>query len=232
MSSILKALKKLEEEKSLIEEQKEINVSREILKQSAENSNMISWFWLLGCSATAVIIILTFALIHKSSSKVETISKLTSQSAPSLSSGQNLPGAPQLKVKSKEVRIVAPLSTSLPNSQQSRQKADQTGEGTIKNGKVEQPDDSLPATERQKAEQTVKTAPLQTKASSELPLTLSGIAWNKDSSDRLAIINGQPTATGETITGVVVEEILPDRVKLSRNGKTFELLLGKSARPE
>jgi len=68
-------------------------------------------------------------------------------------------------------------------------------------------------------------APEQTDTS----LTLSGIAWNKDSSDRLAIINGQPTATGAIVNGVVVEEIMPDRVKVNSAGRSFEIFLGKPA---
>jgi general secretion pathway protein B len=65
----------------------------------------------------------------------------------------------------------------------------------------------------------------------ETSLTLSGIAWNKDSADRLAIINGQPTVTGAIVSGVVVEEIMPDRVKVNSAGRSFEIFLGKPAKP-
>jgi hypothetical protein len=62
--------------------------------------------------------------------------------------------------------------------------------------------------------------------SNDSTLTLSGIAWNKDSSDRLAIINGQPAATGAVVNGAVVEEILQDKVRMNLSGRTFELFLG------
>ena len=44
-------------------------------------------------------------------------------------------------------------------------------------------------------------------------LVVSGIAWQKDSADRLAIVNGHPVRIGTTIDGAVVEEILPARGK-------------------
>ena len=59
-------------------------------------------------------------------------------------------------------------------------------------------------------------------------LTLSGIAWNKDSADRLAIINGQPIGVGGQISGAVVVEIHQDRVTLQQNGRATELAIGKS----
>jgi general secretion pathway protein B len=70
--------------------------------------------------------------------------------------------------------------------------------------------------------------PAQAVETSEPRLTLSGIAWNKDSAERLAIINGQPASTGSHIGGAVVEEILPDRVRLSSKGRVFELSIGRS----
>jgi general secretion pathway protein B len=76
-----------------------------------------------------------------------------------------------------------------------------------------------------------KTQPAQP-AAIDTPLTLSGIAWNKDSADRLAIINGQAIATGATVNGLVVEEILQDRVRLSNRRKSFELQLGKTIKPD
>jgi general secretion pathway protein B len=59
---------------------------------------------------------------------------------------------------------------------------------------------------------------------------VSGIAWNKDSADRLAIVNGQPLTTGSAIAGALVEEILPDRVRFSQEGKTFEVHLGNAGK--
>jgi len=59
-------------------------------------------------------------------------------------------------------------------------------------------------------------------------LTLSGIGWRKDSADRLAIVNGRPVREGETIDGARVEEIYPDRVRFSVGDRTVEVSLGRS----
>jgi general secretion pathway protein B len=91
------------------------------------------------------------------------------------------------------------------------------------------PASHLPPAETPPAESGRKQPLPQAPEQAETALTLSGIAWNKDSADRLAIINGQPTATGATVSGVVVEEIMPDRVKVNRAGRSFEIFLGKSA---
>lgn len=57
--------------------------------------------------------------------------------------------------------------------------------------------------------------------------SLSGIAWQKESSSRLAVVNGMAVAQGATVDGARVMEILPDRVRLSQDNRTFEILLGK-----
>jgi general secretion pathway protein B len=106
----------------------------------------------------------------------------------------------------------------------------QINNGSTGMKEVELPSATVPLAEHQKIEPLLNAAPLAAPASSELTFTLSGIAWNKDSAERLAIINGQPTATGSSVNGVIVEEILQDRVKLSHSGRSFELLIGKPAK--
>jgi len=232
MSSILKALKKLEAEKSLLETKQEINVSREILKQSAHHRNMVKWLWLLGSSAAVVIIVLTFALLRKPSTDMVATSQVlpvATQTAPVVLPEQNPLIAPQSATTTKNIPLTP---TSTPNEavlKQTPQIPALTNNGSTELKAVELPGTTAPVAEPQKIEPTLKTAPLPVPASSELTFTLSGIAWNKDSAERLAIINGQPTATGATISGVVVEEILQDRVKISHKGRSFELLIGRPA---
>lgn len=233
MSSILKALKKLEEEKSRLEEPKEINVSREILKQLPANRNMLKWLWLLGSTAAVVILMLTLALIRQPATK-EVIKfsemPLASQPAVPHSPQQKLLASPQLSGSDKEARPIPPQLSNEPKQNPSRQPPDPQEEQSIRKEIVALPGGSAPPLVPNKTEAALKTAPLQKPATGESAFTLTGIAWNKDSADRLAIINGEPAATGATVNGVVVEEILPDRVKLSRNGQIFELLIGKSTK--
>ena len=230
MSSILKALKKLEVEKSLLDAKKEINVSREILKQSSENRNMVKWLWLLGSTAAAVIIFLSFALIRKPSANIVEPSRelpLAVQTAPVPLPVLNQLIAPQSSTNTKNIPITSPSTSNYPAQKQALQIPAQTNVGSTDMREVELPSTAVPLPEPQKIKPPLKTAPLPAPTSSELTFILSGIAWNKDGAERMAIINGQPTATGSTINGVTVEEILQDKVKLSHNGRSFELLIGR-----
>jgi general secretion pathway protein B len=58
-----------------------------------------------------------------------------------------------------------------------------------------------------------------------LSLQLSGIAWQEERDARLAIVDDLPIMEGTMIDGYLVEEILRDRVRFSRNGQIFELLV-------
>lgn len=90
------------------------------------------------------------------------------------------------------------------------------------------PGTAPPATEVPRGAQPVKQQlPQPPEASEHQSITLSGIAWNKDSADRLAIVNGQTLTTGSAVGSAVVEEILPDRVRFSQGGKSYEVHLGR-----
>ena len=56
-------------------------------------------------------------------------------------------------------------------------------------------------------------------------LRLSAIVWHEDRSKRIAVINGSITTEGSVMQGVKVEEIYTDRVRLSQDGRLFELSL-------
>ncbi len=56
-------------------------------------------------------------------------------------------------------------------------------------------------------------------------LKLSAIVWHEEPSKRIAMINGTISTEGSVIEGVKVEEIYPDRVRLSYGGRVFEIPL-------
>jgi general secretion pathway protein B len=58
-----------------------------------------------------------------------------------------------------------------------------------------------------------------------LSLQLSGIAWQEEREARLAIIDDLPVMEGTMIDGVMVEEILRDRVRFSQGGRIIELMV-------
>lgn len=61
-------------------------------------------------------------------------------------------------------------------------------------------------------------------------LHVGGIAWQKDSASPMAIVNGTPVAEGSTVGGARVEKIYQERVRFSHKGRTFDVGLGSSSR--
>ena len=60
--------------------------------------------------------------------------------------------------------------------------------------------------------------------------TVTGIAWQMDEASRLAIVNGTSVSEGSQVEGALVEEIFPDRVRLSFQGKILDIALDKNSR--
>ena len=56
-------------------------------------------------------------------------------------------------------------------------------------------------------------------------LVLTGIVWQQDAGSRMAIVNDLPVMVGTEIDGATVAEIRSDRVILVRKGRRLELLL-------
>lgn len=68
-------------------------------------------------------------------------------------------------------------------------------------------------------------------ASKTVPvLRVNGIAFQEGISDSMAVVNGIPVSAGSVIEGVKVEVIQKNRVRFNYNGETFEIPLGKSNR--
>jgi hypothetical protein len=58
-------------------------------------------------------------------------------------------------------------------------------------------------------------------------LTISGIALQDDPAESMAVVNGALVKTGATVGGAVVDRIFLDRVRFKGNGGTFEVYLSK-----
>jgi general secretion pathway protein B len=228
MSSILKALKKLEEEKAARRDGT-IHLASDILKGEIRPGSRRRW--LLPALASGALIASVVALL---SLRGGTASSPGQQLPPPASAppvprdavpaGQ-FPGAAQPSAPPTE----EPVTVIIPPQAAPRQP--ERRPNALRSLPV-----PLPATAPLQTPPAAKPAP-PPEEKAPLPavaepagptLNVSGIAWQKDSANRLAIINGQPLATGTTIEGVLVEEILPDRVRFSHNRKSFEVFLGKT----
>jgi general secretion pathway protein B len=58
-------------------------------------------------------------------------------------------------------------------------------------------------------------------------LDVMGIGWQKDNAKSQAIVNGRAVSKGAVVDGARVEEIFQDRVRFFYNDKTIEIPLGK-----
>lgn len=63
-------------------------------------------------------------------------------------------------------------------------------------------------------------------------LRVNGIAFQNSAADSMAIVNGTAVSNGAIFEGVTVEEIRKDRVLFQHNGEKFEIQLGQSNRQQ
>ena len=239
MSSILKALKKLEEEKlSQDDVQRRVNVSSDILRQPRDrrpNRRLLQGIAFIGI---VIVILLIIQLLLKPAPKEALLPAPAVTAPPVTAPPATVPPQPAFLPEAHKARMLpdqpaAPLpATGVKAARPQQQETSSLPEPARPASSRKFPLPELPGSE---------PLPVQTGQPKQLPkqaappvenaeprLTLSGIAWNKDSAERLAIINGQPASTGSHIGGAVVEEILPDRVRLSSKGRVFELSIGRS----
>lgn len=69
------------------------------------------------------------------------------------------------------------------------------------------------------------------KTAKDVPaLRVNGIAFQNIAADSMAIVNGTPVTNGSVIEGITVEKILKDRVLFQHDGEKFEIQLGQTNR--
>ncbi len=227
MSSILKALKKLEHERS--ERSLDLlKIDTDILKTTDARS--FSPF------AMALLLLLVFgggvavAYYFMKSSTVPLAT--TTKAQPAITAENQLPPVTHLMSKPDSLPpeiIVVPA------------RKEPTGE------KIPQRHLKKPATTAKETNpDTAKTTDLNiSKKSSEMDtaekkgflaaaraptLRVNGIAFQNGTADSMAIVNGVPVSSGSIIEGATVEEIQRDRVLFQCNGEKFEIRLGQSNR--
>jgi general secretion pathway protein B len=219
MSSILKALKKLENEKtSRLPDS--LRIDSDILKSTdftRKRSPIVSVELILlvfGGGATA-----TYLFMKEAKSSLPVTSQLP---APAIQKAQS-PPTPLIKTETLPAEIIVVPSptetaTKTPVARQQKIKVSESIE--IKTPKTVGAGISKKAKEpEEEARTTVATTPL---------LRVNGIAYQNNSADSLAIVNGIAVSNGSTVEGVVVEEVRKDRVLFQRNGEKFEILMGQS----
>lgn len=222
MSSILKALRKLEEEKARSNAGSP-DIARDILKRGPRRKSSVPW---LAPFLTVVLLaggLAGYVLMEKP------------EHAP-------LPGAPAKNID--EAPAVA--TPSLPKEKSAIAVEPRPIKPTIAHSPHESPIRTVKkSTENASSSTTTKalpkpaaapvkkrlSSPVATKVSFVEPvpkLLLSGIAYQEERGARLAVVNDLPVMEGTMIEGARVEMIFKDRVRFVYAGRSFEVFLGQS----
>ncbi len=227
MSSILEALKKLEDEKTA-RLNGAGNIAGKVVKSGRRPRQRPGWLLPAGMAcAAATAAAATYMLMD-----VYSIGKGPAHPpAPApLSRPQSVatpPGAPVQPVQTITAPPVAPEpAPDLPHA------AIHDKIVTSPSSQVVRKKGMVNMTPQRQIKEPVKdekhVIPPQPAALPDLPrLKVTGIGWQKDGVDRVAVVNGRAVYEGAVIEGAKVQEIFPDRVRFSFADRTFDVPLGK-----
>jgi len=243
MSSILKALKKLEQEKA-VRRGGNPDIARGILRKVAKDKKKPRWLFPVSVAGAALVASLftlaIMAVFQPSRRTAETVAKSQDTVKPPLVPAQGLSapliesrkelnqsGSPAEQVVPKAGRIVK-TSGSVKTPLARIRPAVSLPEATSETPSPPPEAPSPPKVQEPAAKVGQLTKPSVVHS---LPsLTVSGIAWQKDSSDRVAVVNDTSVSEGVMVEGARVEQIFQDRVRFSYDKQTFEIPLGGQAR--
>ncbi len=229
MSSILKALQKAEEEKAA--RRNAGPLAADIGRIRPDRGRKPRWVMLAAMAAVAVVAVLaTFTFMGGFSQRKRVAAQTATGNA-----------APSTQVQ--PVTVTIPVTTSLPRpdavavpSPKERSGPDKSPAAVIL---PQQHTAYLPAKtpaasavpvigseHARPARQTAVAPPSGQHTATDFKVT--GIAWQKESASRIAVVNGASVVQGATVDGARVEEIFPDRVRLTMDNRSFDVPLGKT----
>ncbi|PLX86150.1 MAG: hypothetical protein C0617_01975 [Desulfuromonas sp.] len=257
MSSILKALRKLEQEKARRNEG-QVDIARDILRSAQRKRRAFPWPLLLGfCLLLGVGCVGAWHLfgpeppsaapvLHRSEpvtpqgragSPPETVSREVGavRTLPAVTA----PSEPEVvEVKIEDLRPASAVVPSAPSRTEPVPSVEPTvateGVAPIPAQIVTRvpvvPDENVQATAaRAAAESLPEVEPSE--GSHASGLVISGIAFGENPLARLAVVNGLPVMEGTVVEGAKVLEILPDRVRFVSGEGEFEVSMdGKGVR--
>lgn len=233
MSSILKALKKLEDDKAA-RRPDELKIDAEILR--SDNSPRVS---------TAVVLLVSVLLIAGGSGvtymymKPDKAPEFTKPDSPAPSRQSQAPVAAAPAIKAEQLPAAVEVVPARQHSSVKTESARpyqtpmpaRTAPAAEPHPRPVQPVVVSKPVERVKTTLSPSPAPLSTTSVKVVPaLRVNGIAFNDGGADSVAMINGMPVSIGSVVEGVHVEEIHKNRVRFSYNGEMFEIPLGQSNR--
>lgn len=226
MSSILKALKKLEDEKtSRVTDT--LKIDSDILKSSPEFRKtspltlLLVLLLMFGGGAAAAFFIMRGAPPQS----------VTASAVPRTETviAQNPPASPVIPHESRPVEPVTIPAAPVQNK--TAVAAQKLPPRKVSAVIVKQTASPPSVNSHEKPVQAGKSLQSEPPAPAQPPtLRVNGIAFQNSSADSMAIVNGMPVSSGSTIEGATVEEIRRDRVVFQRNGEKFEIRQGQANR--
>lgn len=228
MSSILKALKKLEHEKtarSPLSLKIDTDILRTVDSSRGFSPYSLALLFLLVFGGGAAV---AFYFVRDAKAPRDTV---TAPPAPAAKALQAKVLPPVLTPETLPAEIVVVPAGEAPRTKRIKPPAA---------GKAAKAADRVPAKEavsgvselQNGSDESAKGAAKgAVPAAADVPsLRVNGIAFQNSSADSMAIVNGIPVSSGSIIEGTAVEEIRKDRVLFQRNGEKFEIMLGQSNR--
>ena len=227
MSSILKALKKLENDTSLYKPE-QLKIDAKILQDGVSGSFSRTSIFMIAvalfvCGGGATF--LYFNISSRHAITPQTISSGTESQSPSPGPSGISPLLKSVKVQATTPEVSTP-TISLPVRKQTRLLKDPAQPSLSPRSKNQHVEVASPPELKPEAKPVpASTAPVS--AVSRPILTINGIAFQEGGSDNLAVINGVTVSNGAIIEGVKVEDIQKDRVRFSQGSEKFEIILNK-----
>ncbi|MBL0226458.1 MAG: hypothetical protein IPQ16_13075 [Geobacteraceae bacterium] len=223
MSSILKALKKLEHEKA-VQKPGAFRIDADILRGDSTRKNfstgvLLAAIAFFSCGVGATY----FFMRHDTTIAVAPTSQVLRKER--ISETLSGPAA------------VDPVSSSpaakpvlRPEEQQSRPTAQLTDKPGPSARPLERQPHRVDLPSQKIPPKPQPLIPVSTPEAMKVPaaLKVDGIAFQDGTADSVAVVNGVAVSKGSLIEGARVEEVLKDRVKFSRGDEKFEIILERS----
>ncbi len=223
MSSILKALKKAEDDKAT-RRPDELRIDAEILRTEHHSRFSSSGMLLISLLLIAFGAGGTFLYMKRDKTPEQAnlnVNTVSNQKQPSVStapkiSTEQLPPAVEVVPAYQRLTPAVESAHKRPPSSQAKRAAVIARHPDVVSQPVVKPQSPYPL-----PAPSVKTVPA---------LRVNGIALQDGVTESVAMINGEPITRGAIINGVTVEEIYKNRVRFNYNGELFDILLGQSNR--
>lgn len=231
MSSILKALKKLEDEKAT-RQPESLKIDSDILRADSSQRYSTTGIVLAALLLFAGGSIATYMYMKQDSSPVVNGSKKTMGVSIETKPSLQIPVSAATDIRTEKLPDVIEVvpakrsefkKTAIPKQQKQSAVAKPLSGGTnLPNTQLKHDDKiKVPSVTAAQPPVAAKTVPA---------LRVNGIAFQDGAADSVAVINGMPFSGGSMIEGVKVEAIQKDRVRFSYKGEIFDIPLGKSNR--